>query len=59
MRALDFSAPFGESFPRAEPPVFAPEVWGNELVPRTSLCGGADFLHLPLLLLVRLANIQV
>lgn len=42
----------------AEPPVFAPVAWGNELVPREGICDGGD-LHLPLLLLVRLVNIQV
>lgn len=59
MQAFDFSAPFGRSFPSAEPPVFGPEAWANELVPKASIYGGADFLHLPLLLLIRLVNIQV
>lgn len=59
MQALDFSATFGGSFPSADPPVFAPEAWGNELVPKASICGGADLLYLLLLLLVRLVNIQV
>lgn len=52
-------SPFGGSFPSAVTPVFAPEAWGNEVVPKASVCVGADFLHLSLLLLVRLANIQV